>query len=127
MRNTYLLGVALLAMASLSACAHAPVDPNAPPLTPAQAAAAKAAQKQADFKQVCKYAGGAWQLAKPVAELPGVKAKIGESGVLAVKALDVFVTVTCSGDLDINDADAIIQRGYDIGGKVIALILEQKT
>ena len=46
---------------------------------------------------------------------------------LAVKALDVFVTVTCSGDLDINDADAIIQRGYDIGGKVIALILEQKT
>lgn len=109
------LSTAALIVASISACTTLPVDPA---LTPAQA---KASQKQADFKSVCKYTGGAWAIAKPFAAAQATK--LGNDGILAVKALDVFVTSTCAGDLDINNADAIIQKGYDIGGQVVALII----
>lgn len=97
---------------ALAACAHAPITAD------------KAAQRQADFTAVCKYAAGAWQIAKPIAATPVLAAKLGDSGVLAVKAVDAFVTTTCSTPLDINNADAIIQRGYDIAGQVIALVIQ---
>lgn len=124
MRRFLVLAVAV----ALAGCVKvAPVDPTAPPPTAAQIAAAKAAVAQANFKQVCKYAGGAWQLAKPIAAVPAVAAKIGPDGALAVKALDIFVTSTCADNLDINDADAIIQKGYDIGGQVIAMIIAAQS
>lgn len=120
----YLLLTALPAALILSACTTVPVDPNA---TPAQVAAAEAAQKQADFNAVCKYGTGAWQLAKPVVSTPVVAAKIGDSGQLVLKALDAFVTTTCASPLDITNADALIQRGYDIAGQVIAMVIQAEA
>lgn len=125
MRKLY---IPIVIAALLAGCAHlAPIDPTAPPPTTAELAAAQAAVKQANFDMVCKYAGGAWAIAKPVAQVPAVKAKLGVDGALAVQALNTFVTTTCGTPLDINNADAIIQRGYDIGGQVVALVISAQS
>lgn len=108
----------LLICLSLGSCAHVVVPPNA---TPADIAAASAVEKQANFNAVCKYGSGIWQIAKPFAVAKA--AQLGSDGTLAVAALDAFVTGTCNTSLNINDADAVIQRGYDVAGKVVALVL----
>ena len=124
MKRTLLLSAAML----LSGCAHiAPIDPTAPPPTAAQMAAAKVAVAQANFNMACKYAGGAWQLAKPIASIPAIAVKLGPNGALAVKALDTAITTTCAANIDVSNADAIVQNIYDVGGKVIALVIAAQT
>jgi hypothetical protein len=119
-QHLYTLGAVLLASAALTACAvPAALPPNA---TPAQAAAARASANQARFDAACKYGGGIWSIAKPYAATVAA-AKLGDSGKLAVGALDAFVSGTCKAPLDIANADAIIQRGYDVAGEVVALVL----
>lgn len=118
-QHLYTLGGILLAAVALSACAPTPLPPDA---TPAQAAAARAASNQARFDAACKYGGGIWSIAKPYASAAAA-AKLGDSGKLAVGALDAFVTGTCKAPLDIANADAVIQRGYDVAGEVVALVL----
>jgi hypothetical protein len=110
----------LLASPALGACAPTPALP--PDATPAQAAAARAAANQARFDAACKYGGGIWSIAKPYAAAAAA-AKLGDDGKLAVAALDAFVGGTCEKPLDIANADAIIQRGYDVAGEVVALVL----
>lgn len=121
------LAVVFAVALALSACASVKVDPAAPPPTAEQMAAAKKAALQANFNAACKYGGGVWSVAKPVLSSPTVSAKIGSDLRLAFKALDVFVTTTCTGTLDVSNADAIIQRGYDIGGQVVALVLSAQS
>lgn len=109
------IAVAIAGAGLLVGCGTAP--PNA---TPAE-------KKQAAFDAACKYGGGVWQLAKPLAAVPSIDAKLGDSGRLAVKSLDTAINVTCHSPLDVNDQDAVIQRIYDLGGQVMALVLAATT
>jgi hypothetical protein len=108
--------IAALAALALTACATT-VGPGT---TPAQ-------KKQAQFEMACKYAGGVWQIAKPLASVPAISAKLGDSGQLAVKSLDIAITTTCTQPLDVNNQDALIQRVYDLGGQVMALVIQAQT
>lgn len=123
----YTLAGVLLASCALVSCAAAPVtaDPTASPPAAEQIVAAKKAQAQARFEAACKYGGGVWQVAKPIAVAKAVT--LGDEATLAVKALDIFVTTTCNGTIDVNKADTIIQNGYDTAGKVAVLVIAALT
>lgn len=116
----HLIVAAVAAAIALAACAHVDVPTNA---TPEQVAAAKTAELQANFDQACKYGGGVWQIAKPLAAVPAIAAKIGDKGKLAIAALDSAIRVTCAQPLDLRSASAVTQRIYDAGGAVMALVI----
>ncbi len=129
-QQLYIFSAILVASLSLGACASVKIDPTAPPPTAAQTAAAKAQAKQVNFDLACKYGGGVWQTAKPILATPNIAAKIAALGPWAppaVKALDAFVNSACGAPLDINNADAVIQRGYDAAGQVAVIVAQALT
>lgn len=112
-----------IAMIALAACAPRPQLPaNA---TPEQVATAKAQQLQANFDAACKWADGAASTAQPL--VPLLTPKIGADGSLAVTTLLTAIKTTCGQPLDVNNADAIIQRVYDDAGQVIAQVVKAQT
>ena len=102
--------ILIAAVLSLSACASAP---PATPLTPQQ-----------KFDRACTYARETWTIARPIAGVPKVANAIGESGALAVKALNTLVTTTCTQPLDVADSAAVTQRIYDVAGQVVAMVVD---
>ena len=120
--RTGLTAAALLAALALSACGHVAIDLNA---TPAQVEAAKKAQQQAEFNQACGFLKNAAAAAKPL--VPLISAKLGNDGTLVVNAALDAIKTTCAGDLDINNADSIRQKLYDLGGEVLATVVKAKT
>lgn len=122
MKQHHLISIAAaIAALTVSACTTPQVASNA---TPADKSAAKAAAIQADFDRACTYANGAIGVAGPL--VPVIAPKLGESGTLAVQSLIAAVKTTCGKPLDVNNADAIVQNVYDIGGQVIAIVLKSQ-
>ncbi len=107
------LGIASLLLAS---CATVPAGTPAP------------VKAQANFDLACKYANGTLDAARPALPLIEglILAKLGQDPSTAFAAAIQLITTTCSAPLNIADSAAVIQRVYDAGGQIVALVVKSQ-
>ncbi len=98
----------LAAVAAMSGCATVPED------------------RQADWDKACKYSTGVLAAAGPF--IPTIKglllARFGQDGSLVLDAAVVAINSACQAPLDVNSNPQIIQRVWDAGGEIVALVVK---
>lgn len=87
------------------------------------------AAKQAEFDQACKYASGALAAAKPAIPLVQglLLARFGQDASTAFQVAIQVIQTGCGQPLDVTSPDAVIQRIYDAGGQIVALVVKSQA
>lgn len=100
------------AMLGLGACANAQVNGD-----------------QAKFDRACGYANGVLSAGEPVIPIAEalLRARFGAEAGLAFTSFVETIRATCGAPLDISNAGAVIQRVYDAGGNIAALIVKAQA
>lgn len=90
--------------------------------------AASTPNAQAKFDRACGYANGVLSASAPM--LPIAKGLIlanwGTDSALAFDSAISVVKTTCGKPLDLTNSAELIQRVYDAGGQIVALIVKSQ-